>query len=82
MNTGTVELSRQATAWLACFAFALTFLVASLAGASGLTALTRGVIVTAAVLVCGRTLVRPVVDTVLNAMARDQAKEPEPEDDA
>lgn len=74
MDTGTVEVSRHATAWLVSLSFCATFLLATLAGASGGTALLRGVAVAGATLVIGGLLVRPVVDAVFTAMARDRAE--------
>lgn len=74
MESGSSELSRMATAYLASFAFALTFLVALVAGCDLGAALWRGTAVLAAALLLGRFLSAPVVDAVLQAMARDAAK--------
>jgi hypothetical protein len=71
---GSQELVRIATAYFVSIAFGTTFLVASLAGVDGLTALLRAVLVGAIALVAGRLLSAPVVDVVLAAMARDEAR--------
>ena len=71
---GTQELVKVATAYLASVAFGLTFLVASLAGADGLTALGRGVVAVIVACVVGQLLVPPAVHSVLSAMARDEAQ--------
>lgn len=76
MESGTQELSRIATGYVASVAFGFTFVAASAFGADGTTALLRAVLVTAAALVAGRLLAVPVVDAVLAAMARDQAQKP------
>jgi len=73
-GNGSQELVRIATAYLASFAFGLTFLVATLAGVDGLTALIRSVIALAVAIVAGQLLIATVVNSVLNAMARDEAK--------
>ncbi|MFO1076183.1 MAG: hypothetical protein U1E73_00490 [Planctomycetota bacterium] len=73
-GSGSQELVRIATAYLASIAFCVTFLVATLAGASGLTALLRGAIATAATAFAAPLLAAPVVNTVLEAMARDEAR--------
>lgn len=84
-GNGSQELSRLATAYVVSVAFAATFLLASFQGVDGGTALVRGVIVGACALVIGRLLSAPVVDVVLAAMARDEArkqKDKPKEDDA
>ena len=84
-GNGSQELSRLATAYVVSVAFATTFLLASFQGVDGGTALLRGVIVGACALILGRMLAAPVVDVVLAAMARDEAKkqqETPKEDDA
>lgn len=83
--TGSHELTRLLTAYIASIAFGLTFLVATVAGVDGGTALTRSVAAGAIALVLGYLLASPVVDAVLTAMARDEAKrqaEAKTEDDA
>lgn len=82
---GSHELTRLATAYFASIAFGVTFLVASLAGVDGGTALLRSVTAAAIALVLGYLLAAPVVDVVLAALARDEAKrraEHAKEDDA
>jgi thiamine transporter ThiT len=74
MESGSHELSRMATAYMASLAFVATFLIATATGSDGGTALVRGVVVGALALVLGRLLVRPLIDTVLDAMARDEAR--------
>ena len=73
MQRGSRELTRAATAYLTCLSFALTFLVSVLTGAAGVTPLVRGVIVAVAVWFVGGLLMRPLLSTVLDAMARDRA---------
>ena len=73
-GTGSHELTRLATAYVTSIAFGLTFLVASAVGVDGGTALLRAVCAGAAALVLGHLLATPVVDAVLTAMARDEAK--------
>jgi len=74
MAAGSRELTRRATAHLVGVAFALTYLVASFAGASVGTSLVRGCIVAGVTMVLGALLCRPVIDVVLDAAARDEAK--------
>jgi len=73
-GNGTHELTRIATAYIASFAFGLTFLVASLRGVDGVTALLRATTVAGIAFVAGWLLAPPVVDVVLTAIARDEAK--------
>lgn len=73
-GNGSLELTRLATAYLTSVVFGVAFLVASLSGVDGLTALTRAAIAAGAALVAGHLLAPPVVDVVLTAMARDEAK--------
>lgn len=73
-GTGSHELTRLATAYLTSIAFGLTFLVASATGVDGGTALLRAISAAAVTLVLGYLLATPVVDAVLTAMARDEAK--------
>ena len=70
---GSQQLVRIATAYLASFAFGMTFLVANLTGVDGLTALFRSVVAMVAACVAGRLLIGPAINVVLNAMARDEA---------
>lgn len=84
-GNGSHELTRLATAYCTSIAFGLTFLIATFAGVDGATALLRSVTVGAIALVLGYLLSTPVVDAVLSAMARDEAKrsaEQQREDDA
>ena len=73
-GTGSHELTRLATAYFTSIAFGLTFLIASAAGVDGGTALLRAVTAGAIALVLGYLLATPVVDAILTAMARDEAK--------
>lgn len=73
-GTGSHELTRLATAYCTSIAFGLTFLIASFTGVDGTTALWRSITVAAIALVLGYLLASPVVDAVLTAMARDEAK--------
>jgi hypothetical protein len=83
-GTGSRELSRLATAYIASIAFGLTFLVGTLSGVDGMTALWRGVIAAGIGLVLGPMLALPVIDAVLTAIARDEAKRrlEQPKEDA
>jgi multisubunit Na+/H+ antiporter MnhG subunit len=84
-GTGSHELTRLATAYCTSIAFGLTFLIASFTGVDGGTALWRSITVGAIALVLGYLLASPVVDAVLTAMARDEAKraaDDKTEDDA
>lgn len=84
-GTGSQELIRLATAYLASIAFGLTFLIATLSGVDGGTTLLRSVTAGGIALVVGWFLATPVVDAVLTAMARDEARrrtERTTEDDA
>ena len=76
MKSGTArqELQRQLTAYLGSIAFGTSFLIASLCGVDGLTALLRSVFALGAALLAGQFLAPPVVDSVLQALARDEAK--------
>jgi uncharacterized membrane protein YccC len=72
-GNGTHELTRQATAYIASVAFGLTFLIASLMGVDGMTALLRSITAGSIGLVVGWLLAAPVIDVVLSAIARDEA---------
>jgi uncharacterized membrane protein YhiD involved in acid resistance len=74
MAAGSRELTRRATAHLAGLAFAVTYLAATALGGGPGTALLRGSLVAAVALVAGQLLCRPVVDAVLDAAARDEAR--------
>lgn len=71
---GSHELTRLATAYFASIAFGVTFLVATLRGVDGTTALLRSVAAAGVALVVGFLLAAPVVDVVLAALARDEAQ--------
>lgn len=73
-GTGSQQLVRLATAYLASVAFGVTFLVATLSGTDGLTALLRGAIAVFIACLAGPLLMPPVINTVLSAMARDEAE--------
>ncbi len=74
MSAGSQEITRLTAAYLTSIAFGIAFLVAVFAGANGLTALWRGVIAGGFALIASNFLAPPVVDVVLNALARDEAK--------
>lgn len=73
-DQGSRELTRLVTAHIVGGAFCVTFLVATLSGTSGSTALLRALLVAAIALVLGRLLAAPAVEQVLAAMARDAAQ--------
>jgi len=68
------ELTRLAAAYLTSIVFATSFLVASLSDVDGMTALWRSVIAAGTALVAAHLLAPPVIDAVLSALARDEAK--------
>ena len=70
---GSKELARSASAWFACLTFAITFLVATLAGSGPSTAFVRGGIGAFLAHRIGLWLFVPAVGAVLAAMARDRA---------
>ena len=85
MKSGCQELTRLITAYLTSIAFWTSFLVASLAGVDGMTVLWRSVLVGGIALVAGQLLASPVVDALLAAAAREEARrlaEKPKEDDA
>ena len=73
-GTGSQELTRQLTAYLTSLAFGITFVVATFAGVDGMTALLRSVMTAGVALIFGNLLAAPLVDAVLTALARDEAK--------
>jgi len=73
-GTGSQELTRLITAYLTSIAFGVTFLVATVVGVDGGTALWRSVVCAGIALVAGNLLAPPVVDAVLTAVAREEAK--------
>ncbi|MFT4515662.1 MAG: dihydrodipicolinate synthase/N-acetylneuraminate lyase [Planctomycetota bacterium] len=74
MSAGSQEITRLSAAYLTSIAFGIAFLVAVFTGVDGLTALWRAVIAGGCALVAANFLAPPVVDVVLNALARDEAK--------
>ena len=74
MDAGSRETTRRVSARATGFAFAVTYLLAQLGGADPGTALQRGCVVAACSLLLGGALCRPVVDVVLDALARDEAR--------
>ena len=74
LGTGSQELTRLAAAYVTSIAFGVTFLVASIGGVGGSTALLRSTAAAGSAFVFGMLLAPAVVDVVLSAMARDQAK--------
>ncbi|MCB9877674.1 MAG: hypothetical protein H6835_08755 [Planctomycetes bacterium] len=84
-GNGSAELTRLAAAYLTSIVFGVSFLAASLFGVDGMTALWRSVTAAGCALVAAQFLAPPVVEVVLTAMARDEAKrraENDQEDDA
>ena len=73
-GNGSQELTRLAAAYLTSIVFGIAFLVAVFAGVDGLTALWRAVVACALALVAAHLLAPPVIDVVLGALARDEAK--------
>lgn len=74
MKSGSQELTRLFTAYLTSIAFGLSFLVASLVGVDGLTALWRSVVVGAIAWAAGQLLAPPVADALITAAAREEAR--------
>lgn len=73
-GNGSQHLVRLASAYTTSLAFGLTFLLATLAGVDLGTTLLRGSIAAAAGFLAGHLLAPPVIEVVLAAMARDEAK--------
>ena len=73
-GNGSQELTRLSTAYRASIVFGASSLIASAAGVDVATALWRGVIAGGVALVAGNFLAPPVIDVVLAALARDEAK--------
>ena len=69
MDTGTRSLTRSTATWLACLAFAGTYLLSFWVGASGTTALTRGGIAAVATWVIAKPLLLPLFDALMTALA-------------
>lgn len=74
MEQGSQSLCRATAAWLAAVSFSLAYLVALLVGASWKAATLRGIAAAIAVWLLGRWLLRPLVDTVLDALAEVERK--------
>ena len=73
-GTGSHELTRLLAAYLTSIAFGLTFLVATVAGVDGTTALWRGVVAAALALLAAHVLAPPVVGALVAAAAREEAR--------
>lgn len=73
MDEGSRHLARLLSTYLACLAFAVTFLATNLLGGGLGAALQRGVLAAAVALVVARLLAVAVLDLVFSAMARDRA---------
>lgn len=73
-GNGSQHLTRLAAAYLTSIVFGIAFLTAMLVGVDGLTALKRGVIAGAIALIASHLMAPPVIDVVLSALARDEAK--------
>jgi hypothetical protein len=73
-GNGSQQLTRLLTAYLTSLTFGLTFVVGTFAGVDGMTALMRSVMTGGIALLVGNLLAAPVVDAVLTALARDEAK--------
>ena len=73
-GNGSHELTRLAAAYMTSIVFGTAFLVASLSGVDGATALWRSIVAAACALVASHLLAPPVIDVVLSAIARDEAR--------
>jgi hypothetical protein len=80
MSAGKNELSKSAGVYFAGLAFALTYLLTTIFGGSGMTAVIRSTVVAVLTMLVGSYLIRPVIDTILDAIARDEANKPSAED--
>lgn len=74
-RSGSDELTRLTAAYVTSIVFGTTFLVAMLQGVDGTTALMRGVTAGAIALVAAHLLAPPVVNVVLDTLAREQARQ-------
>ncbi len=74
MDESSSEIGRRVGARAAGIAFGVTYLWASFRGAGAAAALERGTIAGIAALLVGSLLSKPVVDVVLDAIARDEAR--------
>lgn len=82
MDAGSRHLAQSLSAYLACLAFAVTFLATNALGGGLGAGLQRGVVAAAATLLVARFLVGAVLDVVLNAMARDRLQNTPPDSTA
>lgn len=73
-GNGSQTLTRLAAAYLTSIVFGASFLIAVDAGVHGSTALWRAVVAGGIALVAAHCLAPPVIDVVLTALARDEAK--------
>ena len=81
MDLGTRSLARSSAAYLACLAFAIVYLLsAAYASAHWTTALLRSGIAAIIVLIVGRVLLYPLVDTVLSAVSEAERQRREAEE--
>ncbi|MFK7740446.1 MAG: hypothetical protein AB8H80_08980 [Planctomycetota bacterium] len=74
VGDGSQELTRLAAAYLTSVVFGVAFLVGMYAGVDGTTALIRASIAAGIALVAAHLMAPPVIDVVLSALARDEAK--------
>jgi hypothetical protein len=74
MRKGSQEIGGRASAKVTGIAFALTYLWASVSGAGAGMALQRASIAAALTMVLAALLLQPVVDVVLDALARDKMR--------
>ncbi len=72
-------MAHQLSVYVACLAFAVTFLATCALGGGLNAALMRGAIATAAALLVGRLVLTTVLEAIFTAMARDRAEEQEVE---
>lgn len=73
-DNGSQELTRLAAAYLTSIVFGASFLIAVGAGVHGSTTLWCAVVAGGIALVAAHCLAPPVIDVVLTALARDEAK--------
>jgi hypothetical protein len=71
MSGGTNELSRAATAYVACFTFVLTYVLTVLRH-DGMTAMFRATVVAVITLIVGRLLFRPLITSILDGIAQHE----------
>jgi len=73
-SAGSQELTRLTAAYLTSIVFGATFLIAVASGVDGATSLWRSVVASGIALLAANFLAPPVVNVVLDAFARDEAK--------